>query len=59
MDNRTYLGLSVAEGVFSCHVFSQHHPFPMVEITDEDLLRLRSFLNEIINLRERQNELDS
>lgn len=53
LDNKTYLGLSVAEGVFSCHVFSQHHPFPMVEITDEELRRLRSFLNEVINYREK------
>ena len=56
LDNKTYLGLSVEEGIFSCHVFNQHHPFPMVEITDEELMRMRTFLNEIYNYRKQQNE---
>lgn len=49
---KNYLVLKTTTGVFRCEVVDMHQPHPMAEINDEDLIKLRDFLNEIITKKE-------
>lgn len=56
-DNKTYLGLSCNYGVFCCEVVRQLNPFTLVEISNYDLERFRTFLNEMKNYEDSKNEI--
>ncbi len=48
-----FLALKTPEGIFTCKVDQVNDSHITVKINDEDLLKLRSFLNEVINIKER------
>lgn len=51
-DYKNYLVLKTETGIFRVEVKDMHNPHPMVEINDSDLIKLRDFINEIINKKE-------
>lgn len=52
-DFKNYLILKTPTGMFRCEVIDMHQPHPMVEIDNETVIKLRDFLNEIINGEEK------
>lgn len=50
-DYEDFLSLKTIEGVFGCKVKFTSRLFPEAEISDENLIKLRDFLNEVIYIK--------